>query len=208
MMERLLGIVTFRPAAYREVAQDRDATRTALLIVLVVGLVRGLVGALMRAQSGSTALLPEGYGIPEGYMLELPAGTDSTLVLVGRVVVGMVFELIFWSASSRMLTLAARRFFGAQTTRANVLRIVGHTYLFQLLSAIPVPIVGQLLGSILQITGNVIGIREDGKLSTGKAVASVLLSILLTILLIVLISVIISVIITVIVIAVISSGSR
>lgn len=202
VLDRLLGVLLLRAAAYREIVDDRQGTRQAMLIVLGVALVRSLVRAITRARAGdSTALLPEGYGIPQGYMLDLPAGVSPTTLFIGRIVVGLLFARLFWSAGARMLWLVSRFIFHAPTDRGMMLRVTGYTHFFTLLGLIPV--VGPLLGLVLQAVGNTIGIREAARSSTGTAILTAVLAFVFTLLLIVLISVVV----TVIVIASIRGGS-
>lgn len=194
IVERLLGVLLLRSATFRALAEDRPATRQALAIVLGVALLRSLVHAIGRlARHADTALLPTGYGIPQGYRLDLPAGVSPTTLFIGRIVVAVLFALVFWSASARMLRLATRLILHVRLERGPMLRVTGYTHLFQLLGLLPV--VGPPLSLIFQATGNTVGVREAARTSTGKAILIAVLAFILSLTLIVLISVLITVVV-------------
>ncbi len=195
---RLLGALLFRAATYRALAGDCRATGQALLIVLGVALLCGLADAIERAaRHGSTALLPEGYGIPAGYRLDLPADVDPSALFFGRLAVTLLFALLFWSVSARTLRLVL----GVWLERRALLRVTGYAHLFRLLSLLPVA--GPLLSVAFPAAGDTIGVREAARTSTGKALLIAALALLLSLALLVLIAVLI----TAIVIAVIRSGA-
>lgn len=47
LMNRLTGIVTFKPAVYREVAEDPAAMQPAAIIVVAISVISGLIGGLL-----------------------------------------------------------------------------------------------------------------------------------------------------------------
>ena len=62
----------------------------------------------------------------------------------------------------------AKTFFQGKTNTGEMLRVTGFTYVFQILGVIPV--VGGLVGAILSIIGNIIGVREAAEFDTTKAI--------------------------------------
>ena len=49
MGEQIIGVLTLKPAVYREIADDTNATLTAGIIVAIVALFVGLAGGIVTA---------------------------------------------------------------------------------------------------------------------------------------------------------------
>jgi hypothetical protein len=142
LVSRLTGIVTFKAPVYKEVADDPAALTPALIIVIVVAVLVGLIGGLI----GNT--------------------------LVFSLVVTVVSQLITWLLGSWLLAFIAKLFFKGNATTSSMLRIMGHTAIFQILGVIPV--IG-IIGGILQAVANVIGVREANGFDTTKAILTVII---------------------------------
>ena len=79
------------------------------------------------------------------------------------------------------LAFVAKSFFKGQTETANMLRVTGFTSVFAIvtyvLGLIPcVGAIGALIGSVLQILGNIIGIREAAGFDTTKAILTAIIA--------------------------------
>ena len=142
LVSRLTGIVTFKAPVYKEVADDAAATTPALLIVVVVAVLVGLIGGLI---SGN---------------------------LVFSLVLAVVSQLITWLLGSWLLAFIAKKFFKGNATTSSMMRVMGHTAIFQILGIIP--FIG-IIGGILQAVANVIGVREANGIDTTKAILTVII---------------------------------
>jgi hypothetical protein len=138
MMDDLMGVITFKAATYRKIADDKTLTMMAAIIVVVVSIIVG----------GVTALI-----------------TSRNFLLV---VVQLVVALIGWGLGGWLLAFVAKTFFQGKTDTGEMLRVTGFTYIFAVLGVIP--IIGGLIGAILQIIGNIIGVREAAEFDTTKAI--------------------------------------
>ena len=144
LMNRLVGIVTFKAPVYKEVAEDKTATTTALIIVVVVSVVTGL---LLGVFSGN---------------------------LIFELVTNIVIQLVLWVVSSWVLAFVAKQFFKGDTDTSEMLRVTGYTNVFRILGIIPV--IGSLIGGILQAIANIIGIREAAGFDTTKALITAIIA--------------------------------
>ncbi len=158
MFERIMGIVTLKPATYKAVAEDASLTQEAMMIVIVVAVLNGLV-------SGVAGQMAAGGSIISGLL---------------RAVVTIIFGLITWYVAAFLLAAVAKAF-GGKTDTNEMLRVTGYVYVFNLVSLLVVltfvspvflcltGIVG-LVALVLSLIGYVIGIREAAEFSTGNAV--------------------------------------
>jgi len=140
LIDRLIGIVTFKAPVYREVAHDEGALQPAAVIVLVVTLLIGVVNSVLGGAIG----------------------------LVGAIVFALLGALIGWLIGSWLTALVANKLFQGQTNTTEMLRILGHTYVFQIPSIIP--LIGPLVTLVLSIIGTVLAIREAASLDTQKSI--------------------------------------
>ena len=138
MIDKLMGVITFKAPTYRQIADDQAGTMMAAIIVVVVSIIVGAVGALLSSRS---------------YLLA---------------VVQLIVALIGWGLGGWLLAFVAKTFFQGKTNTGEMLRVTGFTYIFGILGVIP--IIGGLIGAILQIIGNVIGVREAAEFDTTKAI--------------------------------------
>lgn len=165
LLERLIGVVTLKRAIYREIAEDPAATIQAAIIVVIVALITGLIGYLGQVNTS----LP---GLPE---------TEPSL---SRGITLAIGELIIWAAGGFLIAQVARYLFRAGTDTSEMLRVFGFSRIFQILFVLgvfssPIAQIVSIAGLALSIAGSVIGIREAGEISTGKAVITGVFAIVL-----------------------------
>jgi hypothetical protein len=146
LMDRLMGIVTFKAPVYKEVAEDRTATGTAAIIVVVVAVLVGIISGLISR--GGNAI-------------------------IGSLIGAVITQLIGWVIGAWLLAFIAKTFFQGSTDTGEMLRVTGHTSIFNILGIIP--ILG-IVGTILQIIGNVLGIREAAGFDTTKAILTAIIA--------------------------------
>ncbi len=152
MLDRIMGVITLKPATYREIADDQNATGQAAIIVVVMALISGIVGAAVLAAVGSS----------------LPAGTASAGSPVGFAIRGIINTIIYWLVGSWVFAFVSTTFFGGKTNTSEMLRVFGFTQVFQILGI--VPCLGAIVGLILSVIGGIIGIREASEFDTTKAI--------------------------------------
>jgi hypothetical protein len=145
---------------YKEVAEDKTATSMAAIIVVVVAVLVGLISGLFNSVQG----------------------------LVYSLVYSIVVQLIIWAIGSWLLAFIAKQFFHGDTDTSEMLRVTGYTSIFQILGVIPV--VGSIIGGLLQAVANVIGIREAAGFDTTKAILTVVIEWVIVLIIIVIIGVI------------------
>ncbi|MFT3891311.1 MAG: YIP1 family protein [Anaerolineales bacterium] len=158
MFDRIMGIVTLKPATYKAVAEDESLTQEAMLIVIVVAVLTGLI-------SGVTTQMITGGSFVSGLL---------------RGVIAIIFGLITWYVAAFLLATVANAM-GGKTNINEMLRVTGYVYAFQLVGVLVVlalispaliclttPI--SFAALILSLIGYVIGIREAAEFSTGNAV--------------------------------------
>ncbi len=144
MMSRLMGIITFKAPVYKEVAEDKTATTTALIIVAVVSVLTGLILGLLTGN------------------------------FVYELIVNVVTQLVLWVVSAWVLAFVAKQFFKGDTDTSEMLRVTGYTNVFRILGIIPV--IGGLIGGILQAVANIIGVREAAGFDTTKALLTAIIA--------------------------------
>lgn len=152
MMDRLMGVLTLKAPVYKEIAHDKSATTTAGIIVVVMAIFGGVLGALAVSLAGSS--LPSDQLAQVGSPVRIVVSTIITTILgwlVGSFVFGFVANM-----------------FGGKTDTGEMLRVFGFAQIFQLLNI--VPCIGGLAALVLSVIGAIIGIREAAGFDTGKAV--------------------------------------
>lgn len=149
-MDRLMGVLTLKSPVYKQIAEDKSATTTAGIIVVVVSLIAGVLSAVFLSSFASS----------------LPAGTPVPSFL-GSVVRSLLSAILGWLVGSWVIAFIAKML-GGKTDTGEMLRVFGFTQIFGLLAI--VPICGAIVGLVLSIIAAVIGIREAAEFSTGKAI--------------------------------------
>ncbi len=151
VISRMIGAARFNIATYEEVEHDANATAQAGLIVMAAALISGL----------------------------------ATYPVDGWDNVGGTFVQVFmsWLVTSALAYLVGTKLIPGKETQSSVeelLRTIGfaHTPYFLWMLAI-VPILGAfavLIGSIWAFVAQVVAIRQALDISTGRAIAVILLS--------------------------------
>src|SRR5689334_13487631 len=113
MMDRLMGIITFKAPVYREVAEDTTATGQAATIVIAVAIVTGLVSGVIANSAGT--------------------GT-----LIGTLLYTVISTLIGWVLGAWLLAWVSKQFFNGKTDTGEMLRVTGFAGVFNLLQIIPI----------------------------------------------------------------------
>lgn len=158
LMQRIMGVITLKAPVYKDIASDPNATPQARNVVIIVAILAAIF-------NGATGII-FGNGFLSGIVLA---------------VIALASVLISWFIGAWALAFVAKTFFKGQTETQNMLRVTGFTSVFQVvtyvLGIIPcVGAIGALIGSILQIIGNIIGIREAGGLDTTKAILTAIIA--------------------------------
>lgn len=88
---------------------------------------------------------------------------------------GAIGALVAWLIGAVALAFVAKQFFKGQTDTSEMLRVTGYTTIFTVIGAILglipcVAVFGSLIAVVLQLIGNVIGIREAAGVDTTKAI--------------------------------------
>ena len=174
LIERLQGIVTFKPEIYREIADDQEATMTAGLIIVIISVVVGFMSGLL-----SIPQLMSSFQDPEVQQIFGELGLDPTgsAAALGGFGLGLafvyafinpIFALIGWVIGSAIYAFITNAFFSGEATTGKMMRVFGHTSIFQLVSV--VPCIGGLAIFVLGAISSVIGIREAARITTTNAV--------------------------------------
>ncbi len=151
MLSRLLGVLTLRARAYREIADDRSATGQAAILVIVVALIAGIGGAVVLGNFGQifSFLQPSG-------------GT------VRYAITTILYTILGWMFTSWVFAYVSRIILKSKTTTLQMARVFGYIQVFAFLEIIPW--IGNALAFVLSLVGAIIGIREASRFDTGKAI--------------------------------------
>jgi hypothetical protein len=157
-MERIMGVITLKAPVYKNIASDPAATPQARNVVIIVAI-------LAAVFNGATGII-FGNGLLSGIVLAI---------------IGLVSVLISWFVGAWALAFVAKTFFKANTETPNMLRVTGFTSVFQVVTYVLglIPCIGALaalIGSIMQIIGNIIGVREASGLDTTKAILTAIIA--------------------------------
>jgi len=99
MMDRLMGVLTLKAPVYKQIAEDKSATTTAGIIVVVVSLISGVLGAVFLSSFASS----------------LPAGTPVPSFL-GSVIRALLAAILGWLVGSWVLGFVANMLGGKTDT--------------------------------------------------------------------------------------------
>jgi hypothetical protein len=148
--DRLAGVVLFRASAYRAVAEDPAARRSALTIVLSVAALVGFVSGMT-----SHGMLVNGRSLPPG-----------PLHGAARMVIEICAGLVSWRASAAVGSFVARVLFRGRTDTSEMLRVLGYAGVFRFLCVLPY---GSAPAWLLSTAGTVIAMREAAEFDTRRA---------------------------------------
>ena len=144
LTDRLMGVVTFKAPVYKDIARDPNAMQPAGIIVIVTAFLTGIVSGLLSRGGLIFGLL------------------SAVLAIV-----------LGWVVGSWLTAFVAKTFFQGTTTTAEMMRVRGHAYIFNILGVIP--IIGGIIGAVLGIIANVLAIREASGLDTTKSVLTAII---------------------------------
>ena len=144
LVDRLKGVVMFKAPVYKAIAEDTTATNNSAMIVIVVSVIVGLISGVF---SGN---------------------------LIGGLLIQVLSGVVGWAFSSWLTAFVAKKFFNGNTNTGEMLRVFGHSYIFQLVGVIPV--IGPIIGSVLQAIGNFFGVREAAEVDNTKAIIIVIVA--------------------------------
>lgn len=153
MLDRIIGVVTLKPSTYREIADDQNATGQAAIIVVVMALFSGIVGAIVLG-AASSFLPPEAAG---------QAGSP-----IGTAIRTIINQIISWFIGGWVIAFVSKTFFGGKTNTGEMLRVFGFTQVFGVLGIIPC--LGTIAALVLSLVAAVIGIREASEFDNTKAI--------------------------------------
>lgn len=166
-MDRIMGVITLKAATYREIADDKNATMSAAIIVVVVRLIAGFFSGLVSvdAQGGAAVSI-----------------VGAVVAAILTVIVG----LIAWVIAAWVLAFVAKAL-GGKTDTSEMLRVTGYVEIFGLVGVLAVlglisPALLCILGivgfvvAILRLIGYVIGVREAAEFSTTNAIITAIIA--------------------------------
>ncbi len=155
MLDRIIGVVTLKPATYRQIADDPNQTTPAAIIVVIFAILGGILGAV------TTSLITSGVSGAAG----VPAPVTSP---IGTFVSSVINAIIGWLVGGWVFAFVSTTFFGGKTNTGEMLRVFGFTQVFQILNVIPC--IGWIAALVLSVIGAIIGIREASEFDTTKAI--------------------------------------
>jgi hypothetical protein len=168
MLDRIMGVITLKAPVYRQIADDKNVTSEAAIIVIVTTLIAGFFSGLVSINPNTGAVSANLVGAILGAIL------------------GVIFGLIAWVVSAWVLQFVAKMF-GGKTDTGEMMRVTGYVQVFGLVSVLNVlalagtalSCVTGLIGlvvAILRLIGYIIGVREAAEFSTGNAVITAIIA--------------------------------
>ncbi len=168
MLDRIMGVITLKAAAYREIADDKSATGQAAIIVVVARLIGGFFQGLIQVNPQTGAM------------------AASVVGAVVAAIVAIIVGLIGWVVAAWILAFVAKAL-GGKTDTSEMLRVTGYVEVFSLVGVLAVlglvtpallcivGIIG-LVAAILRLIGYVIGVREAAEFSTVNAIITAIIA--------------------------------
>ncbi len=169
MIDQLMGVITLKASTYRQIADDKNLTMTAAIVVVVSTLVAGFFQGLVQVN---------------------PGGTSSTISVVAAIVaaiVSVIVGVIGWAVGAWILAFVAKSFFQGKTDTSEMLRVTGYVHVFNLVGILTILgaitpallCIAGLIGfvaAILRLIGYVIGVREAAEFSTTNAIITAIIA--------------------------------
>ena len=168
MLDRIMGVITLKAPVYKAIAEDKNATSQAAIIVVITTLIAGFFSGLVTVnpQTGTTSA--------------------SIVGAILGAIFGVIFGLIAWVVAAWILQFVAKMF-GGKTDTGEMMRVTGYVQIFGLVGVLNVlalagtalVCITSLIGlviAILRLIGYVIGVREAGEFSTGNAVITAIIA--------------------------------
>ena len=167
MLDRIMGVITLKAPVYRAIADDKQGTSQAAIIVVVVTLISGFFSGLVKVDQAGVA-------------------SASLVGAILGAILGVIFGLIAWVISAWVLQFVAKMF-GGKTDTGEMMRVTGYVQVFSLIGILDVAAlfstalacVTGLIGlvvAILSFIGYIIGVREAAEFSTGNAVITAIIA--------------------------------
>ena len=183
MLERIMGVLRLNVATFEEIEHDESATTQAVMIVAVVA-VLSAIGAYLGAQAMGSAMESLGdLGAAQGDLPFDPSiltGAAANLSPIGAAFNGLIGVFIAWLLWSGLTYLIGVNAFGGKATYGEMLRVIGFSYVPQVLSVFNfIPCIGPLIGlvgAIWSLVCGFIGIRQGLDLDNGKTALTVVIS--------------------------------
>ncbi|HEY6042531.1 MAG TPA: YIP1 family protein [Anaerolineae bacterium] len=150
MMNRIMGVLTLKAPTYREIADDKNATMTAGIIVVVMALLSAILTFLFTGAIGAAVGQPSAA-----------SPLRSAIQTILSVIIG-------WFVGSWVFAFVSKTFFGGKTNTGEMLRVFGYAQVFSILNIVPV--CGSIAALVLSVIAAVIGIREASEFDTTKAI--------------------------------------
>ena len=167
MLDRIMGVITLKAPVYKQIAEDKTATTSAAIIVVVATLISGFFSGLVKVD-------------PQ---------TQTSSISIGGAFVGailaVIFGLIAWAFTAWVLQFVAKMF-GGKTDTGEMLRVTGFVEVFSLVGILNVAAIVpallcvtgilSLIVGILRLIGYVIGVREAAEFSTTNAIITAVIA--------------------------------
>ena len=167
MLDRIMGVIMLKAPVYKEIAEDKQGTSQAAIVVVVATLISGFFSGLVKvSQTGTVSV--------------------SIVGAILGAILGVIFGLIAWVVAAWVLQFVAKMM-GGKTDTGEMMRVTGFVQIFSLvgvlnvaalISAALVCVTG-LVGfvvAILSLIGYIIGVREAAEFSTGNAVITAIIA--------------------------------
>ena len=154
MKERLIGAFKGDIATYEEIEHDEGATKEAAIVVAIAAVLGGLGSGFTNAAIG---------------------GDDAPSFLT-VFIIGVIAALVGWFVWSALIHFIGSRFFGADSTLGEMLRVIG--YASVVTWAFVIPVVGVFAGFwYLWVVFK--AIRAGLDISSGKTAVVVVIGLLI-----------------------------
>jgi hypothetical protein len=162
-------VITFKAPTYRSISDDKNLTKTAAIVVIVVSLVVGFFQTLVPIAAG---------------------GTSSSISIVGAIVaaiVGVIFGLIAWAIGAWVLAFVAKMLFRGKANTLQMLRVTGYVHVFDLvgilailggIALLPLFLISlALVAAVLRSIGYAVAAREVAGLASLNAIEAAVIAI-------------------------------
>ena len=167
MLDRIMGVITLKAPIYRQIADDKNDTMNAAIIVVVARLVSGFFSGLVSVDSTGGA-------------------SANIVAAVITAILTVIVGLIAWVISAWVLAFVAKAL-GGKTDTSEMLRVTGYVEVFSLVGVLSVLglitpallcVVGIIgfIAAILRLIGYVIGVREAAEFSTTNAIITAVIA--------------------------------
>jgi hypothetical protein len=168
MLDRIMGVITLKAPIYRQIADDKNDTMNAGIVLVVSTLISAFFGGLfaVNVQTGATSL--------------------SIVGAILGAIFGVIFALIGWVITAWVLQFVAKAL-GGKTDTGEMLRVTGYVGVFGLVGVLNILLIAGpalscvvglvgLVAGILRFIGYLIGVREAAEFSTTNAIITAIIA--------------------------------